>query len=138
MVEAKAESRYPQGTEILERSCRVLAAGRTLFRVPEAPPVPVTEQIVQKTKSHPADPEPPAPVQAPVSVPFLSEVAEHVPTTLRKMPRLSDFGSLAGNSDLFVQVIAQIAEAAVPNKVLQYIKARQITPTAKPTGGRSS
>ena len=52
---------------------------------------------------------------APVSALFLSEVAEHVPTTLRKMPRLSepgplgmraehwyDFGSLAGNSDLFV------------------------------------
>ena len=84
----------------LERSCRVLAAGRTLFRVPDAPPVPVTEQIVQKTKSHPADPEPPAPVQAPVSARFLSEVAQHVPTTLRIMPRLSDFGSLAGNSDL--------------------------------------
>ena len=63
----------------------------------------------------PADPEPPAPVPAPVSTLFLSEVAEHVPTTLRKMPRLSepgplgmrvehwyDFCSLVGNSDLFV------------------------------------
>ena len=52
------------------------------------------------------------------------------------MPRLSepgplgmraehwyDFGSLAGNSDLFVQVIAHIAAAAVPNSVLQYQKA---------------
>ena len=107
-----------------------------------APPVPVTEQIVQEIKSlYPADPEPPAPVSAPVSALFLSEVAEHVPTTLRKMPRLSepgplgiraehwyDFGSLAGNSDLFVQVIAHIAAAAVPNPVLQYLKAGQITP----------
>ena len=72
----------------------------------------------------------------------------HVPTTLRKMPRLSepgplgkraehwyDFGSLAGNSDLFVQVIAHIAAAAVPSPVLQYLKAGQITPLAKPTGG---
>ena len=98
---------------------------------------------------YPADPEPPAPVQAPVSALFLSEVAEHVPTTLRKMPRLSepgplgmraehwyDFGSLAGNSDLFVQVVAHIAAAAaVPNSVLQYLKAGQITPLAKPTGG---
>ena len=64
------------------------------------------------------------------------------------MPRLSepgplgmraehwyDFGSLAGNSDLFVQVVAHIAAAAVPNSVLQYLRARQITPLAKPTGG---
>ena len=100
------------------------------------------EPIVQEIKSlYPADPEPPAPVPAPVSALFLSEVAEHVPTTLRKMPRLSepgplgmraehwyDFGSLAGDSDLFVQVIAHIAAAAVPNPVLQYLKAGQITP----------
>ena len=79
---------------------------------------------------------------------FLSEVAEHIPTTLRKMPRLSepgplgmraehwyDFGSLAGNSDLFVQVVAHIAAAAIPHSVLQYLKAGQITPLAKPTGG---
>ena len=46
-----------------------------------------------------------------------------------------DFGSLAGNSDLFVQVIAYIAAAAVPSPVLQYLKAGQITPLAKPTGG---
>ena len=31
-----------------------------------------------------------------------------------------DFGSLAGNSDLFVQVVAHIAAAALPNSVLQY------------------
>ena len=60
------------------------------------------------------------------------------------MPRLSepgppgmraehwyDFGSLAGNTDLFVQVISHIAAAAV----LQYLKAGQITPLVKPTGG---
>ena len=112
------------------------------------PPVPVTEQIVQEIKSlYPADPEPPAPASAPISALFLSEVAEHVPTTLRKMPRLSepgplgmraehwyDFGSLAGNSDLFVQVIAHIPAAAVPSSVLQYLKAGKITPLAKPTG----
>ena len=45
-----------------------------------------------------------------------------------------DFGSLAGNSDLFVQVVAHIAAAAVPNSVLQYLRAGQITPHAKPTG----
>ena len=123
--------------------------GRALAAARNAPPVPVTDQIVQEIKSlYPADPEPPAPLPASVSALFLSEVAEHVPTTLRKMPRLSepgplgmraehwyDFGSLAGNSDLFVQVIAHIAAAAVPSPVLQYLKAGQITPLAKPTGG---
>ena len=122
--------------------------GRALAAARNAPPVPVTEQIVQEIKSlYPADPEPPAPASASISALFLSEVAEHVPTTLRKMPRLSepgplgmraehwyDFGSLAGNSDLFVQVVAHIA-AAVPNSVLQYLRATQITPLAKPTGG---
>ena len=59
-----------------------------------APPVPVTEQIVQEIKSlHLADPEPPACV-SPSFSPVLSEVAEHVPTTLRKMPRLSEPGPL--------------------------------------------
>ena len=123
--------------------------GRALAAARNAPPVPVAEQIVQDIKSlYPTDPEPPAPASASISALFLSEVAEQVPTTLRKMPRLSepgplgmraehwyDFGSLAGNSDLFVQVIAHIAAAAVPSSVLQYLKAGQITPLAKPTGG---
>ena len=39
-----------------------------------------------------------------------------------------DFGS-------FVQVISHMAAAAVPNPVLQYSLAGQITPLAKPTGG---
>ena len=38
-------------------------------------------------------------------------------------------------SDLFVQVIAHIAAAAVHHPVLQYLKAGQITPLAKPTSG---
>ena len=88
--------------------------------------------LFKRSRASTADPEPPAPVSALVSALFLSEVAGHVPTTLRKMPRLSepgppgmraehwyDFGSLAGKSDLFVQVIADIAAAAVPSSVLQ-------------------
>ena len=120
---------------------RALAAAR------EAPPVPVTEQIVQGFKSlHPTDPEPPAPAQALVSNLSLSEVAEFITTTLRKMPRLSepgmraehwyDFGSLADNSKLFVQVVAHIAAAALPHSVLQYLRSGQVTPLAKPTGHR--
>ena len=69
--------------------------GRALAAARNAPPVPVTEETGQEIKSlYPADPEPPAPVQAPVSALFSSEVAEHVPTTLRKMPRLSEPGPL--------------------------------------------
>ena len=56
--------------------------GRALAAARNAPPVPVTEQIVQEIKSlHPTDPEPPAPAQAFVSNFFLSEVAEPIPTT---------------------------------------------------------
>ena len=44
---------------------------------------------------YPADPEPPAPLRRrSVSGLFLSEVAELVTTTLRKMPRLSEPGLL--------------------------------------------
>ena len=117
--------------------------GRAIAAARYAPPVPVTEQIVQRIKSlYLADPEPPAPAQAFVLNLFLLEVAEHISTTLRKMPRLSepgplgvraehwyDFGSLADNSNLFVQAVAHIAAAAVPPCVTQ------ITPLAKPTGG---
>ena len=46
-----------------------------------------------------------------------------------------DFGSLAGNSNLFVQVAAHIAAASVPHSVPQYLKAGQITPLARLTGG---
>ena len=119
--------------------------GRALAAARNAPPVPVTEQIVREIKNlYPADPEPPAPASVPISALFLSEVAEQVPSTLRKMPRLSEPGplgmraehwSLAGDSDLFVQVVAHIAAAAVPNSVLQYLRAGQTTPLAKPTGG---
>ena len=69
--------------------------GRALAAARNAPPVLVTEQIVQEIKSlYPADPEPPAPASAPISALFLSEVAEHLPTILRKMPRLSEPGPL--------------------------------------------
>ena len=125
--------------------------GRAPAAARNAPPVPVTEQIVQEIKSlYPADPEPPALVQAPVSALFLSEVAEHVPTACSERCHDSvnqdrsgmraehwyGFGSLAGNRDLFVQVIAHIAAAAVPNPVLQYLRAwTDHTMLAKPTGG---
>ena len=65
--------------------------GRALAATRNAPPVPVTEQIVQEIKSlHPTDPEPPALAQTVVSDLVLSEVAELIPTTLHKMPRPSE------------------------------------------------
>ena len=83
--------------------------GRALATARNAPPV------------HPTDPEPPAPAQAFVSNLFLSEVANLISSTLRKMPRLTepgplgmraehwyDFGAPDGNSNLFVQVAAHI------------------------------
>ena len=71
--------------------------GRALAAARNAPPVPVTEQIVQEIKSlYPADPEPPGPASALISALFLSEVAEQVPTALRKMPRLSEPGPNTG------------------------------------------
>ena len=67
--------------------------GRALAAARNAPPVPVTEQVVQEIKSlNPTDPDPVVPAQT-VSGLFLSEVAHLVPTTLRKMPRLSESGS---------------------------------------------
>ena len=112
-------------------SARAREKGRALAAARNAPPVPITEQVVQEIKSlYPTDPEPTTPAQAFVSSLYLSEVAEHIPNTLRKMPRLSepgplgmraehwcDFGSLAGNSNLFVQVVAHIAPASVPLRV---------------------
>ena len=131
---------------IVATLARSVERRRALAGARNAPPVPVTEQIVQEIKSlYPTDPDPAAPAQALVANLFLSEVAELVPTTLRTMPRLSepgplgmranhwyDFGVQAGNSNLFVQVVAHIAAAAAPHSVLQYLK---ITTLVKPAGG---
>ena len=73
---------------------------------------------------------------------------DFIPITLKRMPRLSepgplgmraehwyDFGTQAGDSDLFARIIAHIATATIPDAVLQYLRAGQVTPLAKPTGG---
>ena len=106
------------------------------------------QQIVQETKGlHTTDPDPVS-VQTAVSHIFLSQIAELIPITLNRMPRVSerdpsgmraehwyDFGKQAGDSNMFVQVVAHIAAASVPQSVLRYLTAGQITPLAKPTGG---
>ena len=143
------QNRNSHGFRKFATLARAGEKGRALAAARNAPPVPVTEPIVQEIKSlYPTDPEPPAPTQAVVSNLFLSEVAELIPTTLPKMPRLSepgplgmraehwyDFGAPARNSNPFVQVAAHVAAAAVHHSVLQHLKAGQITPLAKKTGG---
>ena len=46
-----------------------------------------------------------------------------------------DFGTQAGDSGLFPRIIAHITTATIPDAVLQYLRAGQVTPLAKPTGG---
>ena len=63
--------------------------GRALAAARNALLVTVTQQIVQEIKSlYPVEPDPAVAVQTPVSNPFLSQVAELIPSTLRRMPRL--------------------------------------------------
>ena len=102
--------------------------GRALAAARNAPPVSVTEQSVQEIKSlYPTDPDPAAPAQAFVANLFLSEVAELFPPHCVKCHDSANldrsacvlsigvtWGVHAGNSNLFVQVVARIAAAAVP------------------------
>ena len=46
-----------------------------------------------------------------------------------------DFGTQAGDSGLFARIIAHITTATILDAVLQYLRAGQVTPLAKPTGG---
>ena len=77
----------------------------------------------------------------------MSQVADLISITLKRTPRLGeqgplgrrperryDFGEQAGHSNLFVQVVAHNAAAAVPHSVLQYLRSGQVTTLAKPTG----
>ena len=126
--------------------------GRALAAARNAAPVPVTRDIVQDVRSlYPVDPNPAVPSTTRVSHVFTAEVMEFIPITLKRMPRLSepgplgmramhwyDFGTQAGDSDLFARINAHIATATIPDAVLQYLRAGQVTPLAKPTGGHRS
>ena len=86
--------------------------GRALATARNAPPVHATRDIVKR-------------------MPRLSELG---PLGMRA-EHWYDFGSQAGESDLFARIIAHIATATIPDAVLQYLRAGQVTPLAKPTGG---
>ena len=113
--------------------------GRALAAARNAPPVPVTEQIVQEIKSvYPTDPDPSAPAQAFLANHLLPHFVKcHDSGNLDPLGMRAehwyDFGVQAENSNLFLKVVAHIAAAAVPHSVLQYLKSGQITPLAKPT-----
>ena len=69
--------------------------GRALAAARNAPPVPVTRDIVQKiTSLYLVDPDPAVTSTALVSHVFTAEIMEFVPITLKRMPRLSEPGPL--------------------------------------------
>ena len=123
--------------------------GRALAAARNAPPVPVTRDIVQEIKSlYSVDPNPAIPLSNQITNTFIFQIAECIPHTLKHMPRISepgplgmraehwyDFGTQAGDINMFSLVMAHIATATLPNAVLQYLRAGQVTPLAKPTGG---
>ena len=115
-----------------------------------APPVQVTRDILQEIKSlfYPVDPDPAIPLSNQITHIFIFQIVEFIPHTLKRMPRLSepgplgmraehwyDFGTQAGDINMFSLVMAHIATATLPDAVLQYLRAGQVTPLAKPTGG---
>ena len=128
---------------------RVGEKGRAVAAARNAPPVPVTRDIVQEiTSLYRVDPDPTVPSTARVSHVFTAEIMGFIPITLKRMPRPSepgslgmraehwyDFGALALDSDLFARIITHIATATIPDAVLQYLRAGQVTPLAKPSGG---
>ena len=123
--------------------------GRALAAARNAPRVPVTGDIVQEiTRLYPVDPDPAIPLKNQLTHIFLFDIADHILPTLKRMPRLSepgplgmraehwyDFGTQAGDINVFSLVMAHIATATLPDAVLQYLRAGQVTPLAKPTGG---
>ena len=73
------------------------------------------EQNVQEIKSlNPTDPDPAAPAQAFVAHLFLSEVAELVPTTLRRMPRLSEPGPFGTRAEHWYDFGVQARNSSSP------------------------
>ena len=69
--------------------------GRALAAARNAPPVPVTQDIVQEiTSLYTVDPDPAIPLNNQVTHMFLFDIADHILSTLKRMPRLSEPGPL--------------------------------------------
>ena len=111
--------------------------GRALAAPRNAPPVSVTQQIVQQSKSlYSTDLDPAAPAQTPVSNIFLScpkspslflphfdksQLSEPGPLGMRA-EHWYEFGEHSEESNMFVQVVAHIAAAVFPHSLLQYVR----------------
>ena len=121
VVQARSKIQAEQ-TETSVRKVETLArAGekeRALAAARNAPPVPVTRDIVEEIMTNH------------ISHIFIFQIAEFISLTLKRMPRLSeqcplgmraehwyDFGTQAGDAHLFSLVIAHIATATLPDAV---------------------
>ena len=120
--------------------------GRALAAARNAPRVKVTANSARYQESLISRPAPCSRCSDSRVEPLLDSSGGAGPDTLRRMPRLSGPGPLgmraehrydfgAGDSNLFVQVVAHIAAAAVPHSVQQYPRSGQVTPLAKLAGG---
>ena len=124
--------------------------GRALAAARNAPPVPVTQDIVQEIKSlYPVDPDPAIPLSNQITNTFIFQIAECIPHTLKRMPRLSepgplgmraehwyDFGTQAGDINMFSLVIAHIATATLSGRSAPILTCRS-GHTAGKTYGRT-
>ena len=124
--------------------------GRALAATSQTPPQRFTKEILKEIRQmYPSDPDPAMPITGvTISALFQNQIATQVPSTLKRMPRLSEPGPLGmraehwfsfstqvGEMDVFSKVIAQLATGNVPSQVLMYFRSGQVTPLAKPTGG---
>ena len=155
-VAATAQTRSKTKAEQTETRIRKVATlaragekGRALAAARTDPPVPVTRDIVQEIKGlYPLDPDPAVPLNNQITHIFVFQIADFIPLTLKRMPRLSepgplgmraehwyDFGTQAGDANMFSLVMAHIATATIPDAVFQYLRAGQVKPLAKPTSG---
>ena len=98
VVQALSKTQAEQ-TEARVRKVATLArAGekeRALAAARNAPPVPVTRDVVQEiTSLYPVDPDPALPLTNHISHIFIFQIAELTTLTLKRMPRLSEAGPL--------------------------------------------
>ena len=130
-AQTRAKTKAEQ-TETRIRKVATLARAGEKGRAPAAarndPPVPCTREIVQEIKGlYPA-----TPLNSQISHIFIFQIAEFIPITLKRMPRLSEpgplgmraehwynFGNKAGDANMFSLVMAHIATATLPDAVLQ-------------------
>ena len=99
-VAATAQTRSKTKAEQTETRIRKVATlarvgekGRALAAARNDPPVPVTRDIVQEIKGlYPVDPDPAVPLNNQITHIFVFQIAEFIPLTLKRMPRLSEPG----------------------------------------------